>query len=116
MKKLRYDVIVAGGGSAGCAAANVLCKAGLSVALLEAGPDYGPKAEGRWPKDLLDPRFDPDSHDWGYYADRLRWVQLLRASGEGYWRVLFPQRLRGDLGRARGLRRVGRGRQPRLEI
>ena len=45
--------------------------AGLSVALLEAGPDYGPKAEGRWPKDLLDPRFDPDSHDWGYYADRL---------------------------------------------
>ena len=47
MKKLRYDVIIAGGGSAGCAAANVLCKAGLSVALLEAGPDYGPKAEGR---------------------------------------------------------------------
>ena len=71
MKKLRYDVIIAGGGSAGCAAANVFCKAGLSVALLEAGPDYGPKAEGRWPKDLLDPRFDPDSHDWGYYAERL---------------------------------------------
>ncbi len=71
MKKLRYDVIVAGGGSAGCAAANVLCRAGLTVALLEAGPDYGLKSEGRWPKDLLDPRFDPDSHDWGYYADRL---------------------------------------------
>lgn len=68
--KLRYDVIVAGGGSAGCAAANVLSKAGLSVALLEAGPDYGPKSEGRWPKDLLDPRFDPDSHDWGYRANR----------------------------------------------
>ena len=68
--KLHYDVIVAGGGSAGCAAANVLCKAGLSVALLEAGPDYGAKAEGRWPRDLLDPRFDPDSHDWGYKANR----------------------------------------------
>ena len=68
--KLQYDVIVAGGGSAGCAAANVLCKAGLSVALLEAGPDYGAKVEGRWPKDLLDPRFDPDSHDWGYTANR----------------------------------------------
>ncbi len=70
MKKLHYDVIIAGGGSAGCAAANVLCRAGLSVALLEAGPDYGAKAEGRWPEDLLDPRFDPDSHDWGYYAGR----------------------------------------------
>lgn len=70
MKKLQYDVIVAGGGSAGCAAANVLSKAGLSVALLEAGPDYGAKADGRWPKDLLDPRFDPDSHDWGYRANR----------------------------------------------
>ena len=68
--KLQYDVIVAGGGSAGCAAANVLCRAGLSVALLEAGPDYGARAEGRWPKDLLDPRFDPDSHDWGYRANR----------------------------------------------
>ena len=68
--KLHYDVIVAGGGSAGCAAANVLCKAGLSVALLEAGPDYGAKADGCWPKDLLDPRFDPDSHDWGYRANR----------------------------------------------
>ena len=70
MNKQRYDVIVAGGGSAGCAAASVLVKAGLSVALLEAGPDYGLKADGRWPKDLLDPRFDPDSHDWGYYAGR----------------------------------------------
>lgn len=68
--KQQYDVIVAGGGSAGCAAANVLCKAGLSVALLEAGPDYGPRAGGRWPGDLLDPRFDPDSHDWGYRANR----------------------------------------------
>ena len=33
-------------------------------------PTTGAKAEGRWPSDLLDPRFDPDSHDWGYRANR----------------------------------------------
>ena len=45
MKMLRYDVIVAGGGSAGCAAANVLCKAGLSVAVARGGARL--RAEGR---------------------------------------------------------------------
>ena len=34
--------------------------------LLEAGPDYGAFAEGRWPADLLEARTIPVSHDWGY--------------------------------------------------
>ena len=36
-----------------------------TVCLLEAGPDHGPLADGGWPDDLLDPRYLPDSHDWG---------------------------------------------------
>ena len=37
---------------------------------MEAGPDYGHLDDGRWPPELLDPRHDPVSHDWGYYAER----------------------------------------------
>jgi choline dehydrogenase len=36
-----------------------------SVCLIEAGPDYGPYAEGRWPGDLLNAHDLPVSHDWG---------------------------------------------------
>ena len=36
--------------------------------LIEAGPDYGTFAEGRWPTELLDARTIPVSHDWGYTA------------------------------------------------
>src|SRR5581483_7609098 len=39
------------------------------VLLLEAGPDYGPRAAGRWPRALLDPRSMPvDLHSWGYVS------------------------------------------------
>ena len=61
------DTIVIGGGTAGAAiAARLAEKSGQSVLLLEAGPDYGPLAEGRWPRDLLDGRMVNDTHDWGY--------------------------------------------------
>jgi choline dehydrogenase len=45
-----------------------LLEAGATVVLLEAGPDYGALADGRWPPDLLDAGTIPTSHDWGYVS------------------------------------------------
>ncbi|HEY5985101.1 MAG TPA: GMC family oxidoreductase [Streptosporangiaceae bacterium] len=61
-----YDVIVVGGGTAGAIVAARLVEAGLRLALVEAGPDYGSHRSGRWPLDLLEARALADSHDWGY--------------------------------------------------
>jgi choline dehydrogenase len=63
---VRYDVLVVGGGTAGCVLAARLSEApGRSVCLVEAGPDYGPYADGRWPADILDARqLALDSHRW----------------------------------------------------
>lgn len=72
-----------GGGPAGCAlTAELAANTDASVLLLEAGPDYGPHAGGRWPNDLLEAFDLAESHGWGYdsgttYPDRL--VQFSRA-------------------------------------
>ncbi|MEZ4570833.1 MAG: GMC family oxidoreductase [Thermomicrobiales bacterium] len=61
------DLLIAGGGSAGAALAGIVARdTNLNVLLLEAGPDYGPYAAGRWPADLLDALRFPQTHDWGY--------------------------------------------------
>jgi choline dehydrogenase len=64
--ELTTDVVVVGGGSGGAVVAARLAEAGVKVALLEAGPDYGPFARNGWPADLLDAHALATSHDWGY--------------------------------------------------
>ena len=60
-----YDVLVLGGGTAGCVlAARLSEEPSRSVCLVEAGPDYGPYAAGRWPEDMLDGRQLAFSHAW----------------------------------------------------
>jgi choline dehydrogenase len=63
---VHYDVVIAGGGTAGCVLAGRLSEeAGRTVCLVEAGPDYGAYAEGRWPDDILDARWLAiESHCW----------------------------------------------------
>jgi choline dehydrogenase len=68
-----YDLVIVGGGSAGCALAGRIARLKRwRIALVEAGPDYGPLEKGRWPADLLDARTSPDSHDWGYSQTRAK--------------------------------------------
>jgi choline dehydrogenase len=57
---------VLGGGAAGCALAGRLSEnPDRTVCLVEAGPDYGHLSEGRWPADILDPRWLAlESHLW----------------------------------------------------
>ena len=61
----RFDVIVVGGGTAGCVLAVRLSEEPeRTVCVVEAGPDYGRYAEGRWPSEMLDARTLPMSHLW----------------------------------------------------
>ena len=61
-----YDVIVVGAGSAGCAIAGRISEdPNLTVALVEAGPDYGQLSE--LPYDLVNSHNNSyTDHDWGF--------------------------------------------------
>jgi choline dehydrogenase len=73
-----FEYAVLGGGTAGCVLAARLSEdAGTSVCLVEAGPDYGPYAEGRWPADLLATFSLPLSHDWSDDQRTLRSAKVL---------------------------------------
>ena len=63
---MRYDAVIVGGGTAGCVlAARLSDSPDRRVCLVEAGPDYGPLEDGRWPAEILDARALPSGHDWG---------------------------------------------------
>ena len=67
-----------GGGSGGAAVAGRLVEAGVAVTLLEAGPDYGHRASGRWPNEILDATMLATTHDWDYSSGPV--------SGRAPWR------------------------------
>src|SRR5258707_11355594 len=81
------DTVVIGGGTAGAAVAGLLAEhSEQTVLLLEAGPDYGSFAGGRWPSDLIDAGTIPTTHDWGYdsgkqYASRVVGFERARVIG-----------------------------------
>ncbi|MFT4036593.1 MAG: GMC family oxidoreductase N-terminal domain-containing protein [Thermomicrobiales bacterium] len=70
------DTVIVGGGTSGAVVAGLLAReSDETVVVLEAGPDFGPFAEGQWPADLLDARALGYTHDWKYtsrdtYPDR----------------------------------------------
>jgi choline dehydrogenase-like flavoprotein len=65
------DTVVIGGGTAGAAIAGILAEhSEQTVLLLEAGPDYGLFAAGRWPRELLNAGAIPTTHDWGYHNEQ----------------------------------------------
>jgi choline dehydrogenase len=78
-----YDVVIVGAGSAGSAlAARLAARTELRIAIVEAGPDYGPRDSGAWPTDIIDAHHSPDSHDWGYEQSRARVVGGCSAHNE----------------------------------
>jgi choline dehydrogenase len=71
------DTVVIGGGTSGAVVAGLLAEnSDERIVVLEAGPDFGPFQDGRWPADLLDARALGYTHDWKYtsedtYSDRI---------------------------------------------
>jgi choline dehydrogenase len=68
------DTLVVGGGTSGCVIAGRLAERGdESILVVEAGPDYGRLAAGRWPEPLVDAAMlAVGAYDWGYLSGVVR--------------------------------------------
>ncbi|MCA9862787.1 MAG: GMC family oxidoreductase N-terminal domain-containing protein [Thermomicrobiales bacterium] len=81
------DTVVIGGGTSGAVVAGLLAEhSNEQIVVLEAGPDFGPFQDGRWPADLLDARALGYTHDWQYtsedtYPDRIVPFERARVIG-----------------------------------
>lgn len=78
-----YDVIVAGGGPSGCAAAVAAARAGASVLLVERQNCLG----GMWTSGFVNPLFDSENKG-GLLAE---WIAELKKHGAwgGFWNISF---------------------------
>ena len=100
------DTVVIGGGTAGAVVAGLLAaQSDQQVLVLEAGPDYGPFADGRWPRGSprragawLPPRLGVRvRRDVPEPGGQLR-------AGQSHRGLFGAQRLRSDLGQPARLR------------
>jgi choline dehydrogenase len=73
------DTLILGGGTTGAVVAGLLAeRSDETVLVLEAGPDYGPLAGGRWPKALVDASMlGVGVHDWGFTSGLPRYRRTL---------------------------------------
>lgn len=68
-----YDLVIVGGGVAGCALAAVAGRlSDRSILLIEAGTDYGARQQG-WPAGVLDARQLPRDDLWQPVTDPAHW-------------------------------------------
>ena len=63
----RFHTVIVGAGTAGCVLANRLsANPDVTVALVEAGPDFGNALSGEWPEAIVRGELVPTPYDWGY--------------------------------------------------